>query len=428
MAIKRSTEERLTVSGPPQAWLSPCKQALESGGFTKVQVSGGKITADYHKSTVWGGIEITLQPAGANTIILTKATAAVDNVYTLFKSPMQTILTEFKSRLPGSPVSGQSAAPPAPSYLNEAAAPAAPHVSCPHCKGLIAPDASLAGQQVCCPHCNCVLTMPGAAAPKKALPVARQLPAAARAVPASNVAMASQPTSRVSASGPSTVQCPHCGGKMGNDPRLAGRKVSCPHCKGQLTMPDSSLVAAAEEVALPAEAPGSPPFDFLESSPASSTPHRSSSSFKKPARKKSSWPLWLRFTAGGFAVLFLVCGGLRGCSSGGGEGPYGGGTITFAEKVDPKTMQATNEGTEFSTGWVALMVRGRKAFGDRTLAAHGRIHGADAWHDLEKWTVDPAWDTCAKPILLDAEGMFDIRVLNGKGDVVASGTVHIHEK
>lgn len=52
---------------------------------------------------------------------------------------------------------------------------AAANVSCPHCKGLIAADPSLAGQRVACPHCGGQLTMPAQTAAvqvPEALPVA----------------------------------------------------------------------------------------------------------------------------------------------------------------------------------------------------------------------------------------------------------------
>ena len=48
-------------------------------------------------------LKLRYNPLAQTPVIVAKATAAVDNIYTLFNSPMQTILTEFKLRLPSSP-------------------------------------------------------------------------------------------------------------------------------------------------------------------------------------------------------------------------------------------------------------------------------------------------------------------------------------
>ncbi len=103
----------------------------------------------------------------------------------------------------------------------------------------------------------------------------------------------------------------------------------------------------------------------------------------------------------------------------------GGGTITFAEHVDPGTLKTANEGTCFSAGWVHFLVRAKEAFGDTKLIAYVRIHGTEAWHTVDEWTVDPMWDVFAKPILLDAVGTYDIKVINGKGNTIATGTVQV---
>jgi hypothetical protein len=49
--------------------------------------------------STWGAIAVTLLPEGGNTKIVAKATANIDNIFALFKSPGQTILAAFKQGL-----------------------------------------------------------------------------------------------------------------------------------------------------------------------------------------------------------------------------------------------------------------------------------------------------------------------------------------
>jgi hypothetical protein len=89
------------VTGPREQWLSRTQQALKSGGFTKVSTSETlyQVTGSYKKLTTWGEIQVTLAPHGDHTQITARATANVDNIYALFKSPGQTILRQFKNNL-----------------------------------------------------------------------------------------------------------------------------------------------------------------------------------------------------------------------------------------------------------------------------------------------------------------------------------------
>lgn len=121
-----------------------------------------------------------------------------------------------------------------------------------------------------------------------------------------------------------------------------------------------------------------------------------------------------QLTAGAVAVCLLA---FAMCSN-------GTGTITFAEAVDDN-LNTTNEGTEFSTGWVHMVVRGSRAFGESTLTVFVRKSGTGAWAPFERLTVSPEWDTYATPVLLDATGDYDIKVETGGGRLVAGGTVHI---
>jgi hypothetical protein len=67
MAVRKSVEDAVVVSGPRERWLPACKDALDSQGFTKVDVSTTlfQIKANYKKATVWGDLEVTLVPEGA---------------------------------------------------------------------------------------------------------------------------------------------------------------------------------------------------------------------------------------------------------------------------------------------------------------------------------------------------------------------------
>ncbi|MGD0779631.1 MAG: hypothetical protein ABR954_02455 [Dehalococcoidales bacterium] len=101
MAIRKSMQEEIVVSGTREEWLQKCAKALESQGFTKVttNVILYQVEANYKKVTTWGTILITLTPAGNDTKITAISTANVDNIYALFKSPNKTILSKFKQGL-----------------------------------------------------------------------------------------------------------------------------------------------------------------------------------------------------------------------------------------------------------------------------------------------------------------------------------------
>ncbi|MDG1808323.1 MAG: hypothetical protein P8I27_10515 [Pirellulaceae bacterium] len=101
MAIRKSMQEEMVVSGAREEWLQKCTKVLESSGFTKVtpNVALHQIEANYKKFMTWGTIMITLTPAGNDTKITVVSTANVDNIYALFMSPNKTIISKFKEGL-----------------------------------------------------------------------------------------------------------------------------------------------------------------------------------------------------------------------------------------------------------------------------------------------------------------------------------------
>ena len=64
---------------------------------------------------------------------------------------------------------------------------------------------------------------------------------------------------------PNVVACPHCGGQIATDPRLAGQQVACPHCKRRLLMPPAPVLPQAKPLAEESPSVESEPLDFLES-------------------------------------------------------------------------------------------------------------------------------------------------------------------
>lgn len=54
MAVRKSMEDSFVVSGTREEWLPKCRDALEAGGFRKIDASGTlfQIKAGYKKATV----------------------------------------------------------------------------------------------------------------------------------------------------------------------------------------------------------------------------------------------------------------------------------------------------------------------------------------------------------------------------------------
>lgn len=102
MAIRKSADEVIVVEGLREQWLEKCEAALRQGGFSKISSDRElwQIHANYKKMTVWGTLDITLRPHGdGSTELHARATANVDNVFALFRSPTKHILESFKSGL-----------------------------------------------------------------------------------------------------------------------------------------------------------------------------------------------------------------------------------------------------------------------------------------------------------------------------------------
>lgn len=127
---------------------------------------------------------------------------------------------------------------------------------------------------------------------------------------------------------------------------------------------------------------------------------------------------WVRVAVAVVALFVLVGRVARLFSS-------GTGTITFAESVDQRTLKTTNEGTRFSMGWVWMVIRGKKSFGDTRLILYGRLHGTEAWAVLSEETIDPSWDVAVEREFLDVPGTFDVKAMTSKGSLVAQSTVEI---
>ena len=118
--------------------------------------------------------------------------------------------------------------------------------------------------------------------------------------------------------------------------------------------------------------------------------------------------------------FFILCAGILGGIAGSSRG-----TITFAEEVNEKTLETTNEGTEFTTGWVAMIIRSRKAFGESKLIITYRKNGEQMWQVLDQHSVDPQWDMIAAPVLLAEPGDYEIAAKTASGKLIAKNTVTI---
>ena len=127
----------------------------------------------------------------------------------------------------------------------------------------------------------------------------------------------------------------------------------------------------------------------------------------------------------GLMIPFI--GGVRGCIQAGSGSRPDSGTITFAEHVNQDTMEALNEGQEFTTGWVWMLVRGVEPFGEAKIAFYGRVAGDQEWQVLGEELVDPEWDTVATQEFFGESGSYDIKVITLSGKLVAQSTVSLYE-
>jgi hypothetical protein len=105
MAIRNSKEENYQINGNLNEVIERCRKALINGNFIHIDFNSviNQFTADYHKFTVWGKIKVTLTEAGNNGSdkinVSVASTGNVDNIYALFTSPNDKILSQFKDNL-----------------------------------------------------------------------------------------------------------------------------------------------------------------------------------------------------------------------------------------------------------------------------------------------------------------------------------------
>ena len=98
MANRKSKQESFEVKGNIEDIKQRAENALNNGDFTSIQTNGllNQITANYKKFSVWGEIKITLNENQDKTNIDVISTANSDNIFALFSSPNDKILSAFK--------------------------------------------------------------------------------------------------------------------------------------------------------------------------------------------------------------------------------------------------------------------------------------------------------------------------------------------
>ena len=92
------------VAGTRDSWFDRCEQSLTSQKFKKVVVDRGlgQVRAVHHPKFgygPYGDILLTLLPDGPNTRVEIRATANVDNVQSLVRSPGRKLIDMFKAGL-----------------------------------------------------------------------------------------------------------------------------------------------------------------------------------------------------------------------------------------------------------------------------------------------------------------------------------------
>lgn len=101
MAVRKSKEQKFQVKGELDELKEKCVNALNSGGFKKIENNSflNQLSAKYSKATVVGKIEITLVENEKGVEINVKSTANSDNIFALFSSPNDKIMNAFSSNL-----------------------------------------------------------------------------------------------------------------------------------------------------------------------------------------------------------------------------------------------------------------------------------------------------------------------------------------
>src|SRR4051794_6613388 len=100
MPIRKSVAETMLVGGDREAWFERSERAFASQKFKKISIRRelSQVKADYKPiiGTLSGDVVVTLIPEGPNTRLEITATAAIDNVYALGRSPGRKLIEKFK--------------------------------------------------------------------------------------------------------------------------------------------------------------------------------------------------------------------------------------------------------------------------------------------------------------------------------------------
>ena len=99
MAIRKSVEENIQIQETKSEVFLKIEAALKKGKFKDLKKNEftNQIYANYQALTVWGEITITIIEHDNYCMLNIKSTANVDNIFALFTSPNQKIISNFKN-------------------------------------------------------------------------------------------------------------------------------------------------------------------------------------------------------------------------------------------------------------------------------------------------------------------------------------------
>lgn len=103
MAVRKSMEETVVVTGDLSEWITRCAKGLMYVGFQEVVTNTtlNQVTGKHRKFPTNGDILITATPSatpGSVQLVL-RSTANVDNVYAAFSSPTKKIIEKAKASI-----------------------------------------------------------------------------------------------------------------------------------------------------------------------------------------------------------------------------------------------------------------------------------------------------------------------------------------
>lgn len=103
MPITKRYEEQILLAGEAGQLLAPVVQALGQAGFKKIStdVASRRVQAQRKPivGTLWGDITVALIDGAQGCVATVTVNAAVDNAFTLARSPGQRLLTLFRDAL-----------------------------------------------------------------------------------------------------------------------------------------------------------------------------------------------------------------------------------------------------------------------------------------------------------------------------------------